>query len=143
MPTITLESLKAAVTAKYEPLTIDMHEAGRFDLVMPLRLSDADLKALTKAQHDFNKIQEQSPEEPLDDDGKPRDLTEDEEEEMFNIRPRLISKLREIITIPASDKTLCASYLGLVGDDLPALMELVSMYQDSTQVGEASASQSS
>lgn len=141
MPTITLESLKAAVAAKYEPLTIDMGEAGTFDLVMPLRLSDEDLKALTKAQHEFNKIQE--PEEPLDENGNPRELTEVEEEEVFNLRPKLISKLRDVLTIPASNKELCAAYLRMVGDDLPALMELVSMYQDSTQVGEASASQSS
>lgn len=142
MPTITLDSLRAAVAAKYEPLTIDMGEAGRFDLVMPLRLPDAELKALTKCQSEFNHLQDDI-EEPTDEDGNPREMTLEEEEEAYNIKPKLVAKLRELLTIPASNKTLCASWLDQVGDDLPALMELVEMYQDSSQVGEASASQSS
>lgn len=141
MPTITLESLRAAVAAKYEPLTIDMGEAGTFDFVMPLRLPDDKLKALTKAQSEFNKIQDVA--EPVDDEGNPIPLTEEQEEEFYNVRPKMIAKLRELLTIPASNPELCGAYLAMVGDDLPALMELVSMYQDSSQVGEASASQSS
>lgn len=141
MPTMTLESLAAAVKAKYEPLTIDMGDEGSFDFVMPLRLPDTDLKALTKCQAEFNRLQEV--EEPVDENGKPRALTPEEEEEAYNIKPKLVAKLRELLTIPASNKALCTAFLASVGDDLPALMELVEMYQDSSQVGEASASQGS
>jgi len=136
MPTMTLESLKAAVRAKYEPLTIDMGEAGSFDLIMPLRLPEEDLRALTKCQAEFNKIQD-SVEEPVDEDGKPRPLTPEEEEAAYNIRPQLIEKLRELLTIPADNKELCRQWLALVGDDLAALSVMVEQYQDSSQVGEA------
>ena len=142
MPTTNLESLKQAVRAKYEPLTIDEPALGRaFDIVQPLRLGEKDLRALTKAQAEFNKIEQ--PEHPVDEDGKELPLTDEQEEELFNIRPKMIAALRELILIPSTNKELCTRYLDLIGDDLAMLMEFVSMYQDSAEAWEASASQSS
>lgn len=136
MPTMTLASLKQAVEAKYEPLTVDEPAVGgKFDLVQPLRLGENDLRALTKAQAEFNKIEQ--PEAPVDEDGNELPLTEEQEEELFNVRPKMIAALRELILIPANNKERCTQYLDLIGDDLAMLMEFIEQYQDSSQAGEA------
>jgi hypothetical protein len=136
MPTMNLESLKQAVQAKYEPLTVDEPAiGGKFDLVQPLRLGEKDLRALTKAQAEYNKIGQ--PEPTLDEDGKELPLTEEQEEEQFNVRPKMIAALREIILIPADNKERCTAYLDLIGDDLAMLAEFVSQDQESSEVGEA------
>lgn len=142
MPTMALESLKKTISEKYEPLTIDMLEAGKFDLVQVLRLGENDYNAFVKAQRELSAMQDD--EDQVDENGEPIKLSpEGQEAADSNARAALVAKMRELILIPANRKDLCEKWLELIGDDLAALMEILDQYMTSTQVGEASASQSS
>lgn len=112
MPTITLDDIRDAIHAKYQPLLIDMGEAGVCELRQAMRLPETDRKAIAEAQ-------------------KALSDTEDETE--------IRGYLQDIIYIAASDQRKAQALLAWA-DELVVLVEIVQKYAEVSQVGEASPS---
>lgn len=127
MPTITLDEIRQSLDRKYGPTVIELGEGRSCVLRSPIRLPKADRRALRELQERLNKLQE--------DDGDADAAGADVEDE-------LVDGLREIFRVAAEDKASAEEFLAAAGDDLGFLREVLELWQESTEPGEASPSPS-
>lgn len=147
MAEFTLDDLKKTVEEKYAPTVLDMGEAGKLTLQPAVRLGNEDTAKLSAVQRKFNTIQQSEEPVYVDEDGKERPSTEEEdaayEAEMLAVRPKMLELLREMIRIPATSETHAEAFFQIAGEDLPTYLVLIEKYGKTSQLGEASASPSS
>lgn len=127
MPTYTLDQLRKDVAAKYEPLTIDLGEAGKLDLVQPMRLSKKERAELMAKQAVFNDLQDEV--EAANDADRVK-AAEDAED-------KSLEAMHDIFRIVSQNSPQVKKFIEAVGDDLAVLMEVFSHYQEKAELGEA------
>jgi hypothetical protein len=117
MASFTVDSIREKAAQEYASTDIELNDGTTAVLLNPLRLSKAKRKKLMSIQDDLE--------------------TEEGEEEKDQE-----DVLADAIRLVAETKEQGTALLKEFGGDLAALATIFSLYTESTQVGEASASQS-
>lgn len=125
MATITLDEIRASLDRKYGPTIIDLGNDRTCVLRAPIRLPKEDRRALRTLQESLNKLQEDR-----------------EDAEGPDVEDELVEGLQGIFRVAAEDKATAEEFLAAAGDDLAVLREVLEMWQESTEPGEASPSPS-
>jgi len=113
MANFTLDDIRKAADAKYASTNIDLGDGFTVELLNPLRLAKADRDVLTEIS----------------------DRMEEDGADQAEI-------LGDAIRAAAKSKAAAEKLIEAIDGDLAVLAELFENYTESTQVGEASASQS-
>jgi len=117
--TVTLDSIRAAVEAKYGSYDIEITEGDVCKLRNPLRLDKDERNQLRELQERINT-------EPGEGEEAPDQET----------------LLQEAIVLVAEHKPTAKKLIRAIGDDLAVLVQIFEGYSEGAQVGEASASAS-
>jgi len=116
MASITLDDLRASVEAKYAPYVIDLGDGKQVTLIQALRLPAAKRDRLMELQ-------------------KTDDADADAESAEASVE-----KIREMISLAATDGSAVGDLFAAIGDDPAFLFEILKAYGESSQLGEASPS---
>lgn len=120
MPTITLDQIKADVSARYEPVVIDLGGGNSVTLTQALRLPKDKRRKIMKLQKSVNEL-DQSADDALD---------------------KIVDGIGAIIRTAATKASEANALLASVGDDLAVLTMILEKYGEATQLPEASPSPS-
>lgn len=136
MPSITLDDLKKRVEVRYEPLRISLGEHGYVEFRQALRMSQPERAELMQMQREFNALREVAE----GDDSDEADMTP---EDAAAIESQTVDGVERMLRLIASSDRYADVYFDLVEHDLGTLMETFRIYQESSELGEASASPAS
>lgn len=115
MPTITLDEINDAVSARYEPVVIDLGKGHSVTLTQALRLPKEKRKAIAKAQDAINDMDQ---------------TAEDAEEQV-------VAHIEAIIRLAATKETEANALFAKADGDLALLSMILETYGKATQLPEA------
>lgn len=142
MATIKLDTIRENVSRKYAPLVIELDADNAVSLRQVIRLSKAERDALTKLQAD--RVREAREAERNEKARLARvEAGEVDDSDLSDTSDEsLLSYFKAFIKLVADSPAGAEALFAALDDDVAILGEIVTEYSESTQVGEASSSES-
>lgn len=141
MATIKLDEVRANVSRKYAPLEIDLG-AETVSLRQTIRLSKGERDKLAKLQADRVRESRAQEREEAARQARVAAGEVDDSDIVDESDETTLEYFKQFIAIVADSKAGAEALFDAVGDDVAVLGEIVTEYAESTQVGEASSSES-